>query len=299
MGKRSTLLFLVLGLSGMQIVRGQVSQTSLGNHGSFYLSVGNANATFKKSTIHINQNGGTSYDMTNVAADQKVMGEPSIADYSYRLGYFFNTEQTLAIEIAYDAMKYHVVDGQAISISGQMDNAPVKTTMTFSESKGNYYYMGGSNLVLVNFLGRYGVYKNHMNTLRLDALGRLGVGPTMPKVNNSLNGKTATTPSFQVNGWNAGAEAAARITIMRYVFVEAAFKYSYASYANVDVYTGTASQNLITTAYILSAGIHFPVTRHNPLFEKPQKKKNYLTIKNMNLGNEDPAMNPDPTPTTE
>lgn len=277
-------------MAGTQVTWGQVSQTSLGKHGSIYFSVGKAKASYSKSKIHIDQNGGTSYDMSDVMADEQLKGDAALTDNSYRLGYFFNTEQTLAVELNYDACKYHIVDGQSIKMSGQVDGAPFNTNVVFSEAKGNYYYLGGSNMVLVNLVGRYGIYRNHMNTIRFDALGKVGVGPTMPRVENCLNGKTASTPSFQVNGWNAGAEAAARLTLFRYVFAEAAFKYNYASYANLDVYTGTASQNLSTTMYILSAGITFPVTRHNPLFEKGQKKKTVWTIKNMNLSDDDPTM---------
>jgi hypothetical protein len=101
----------------------------------------------------------------------------------------------------------------------------------------------------------------------------------MPHTYNSIRGKVAEYPSFQIGWWNAGATGSLRLTLMRHVFLEASYKYSYASYKDIGVYNGTASQKLTSTQVIFSLGYWFSATKHNPLFTKPDNAKPPLTIK--------------------
>jgi hypothetical protein len=125
-----------------------------------------------------------------------------------------------------------------------------------------------------------------MRTLSVDALAKGGVGPAMPRVLNTFKGKVTDHPSFLYGGWNTALEAALRITVMRHVYVEAAGKYDYASYSDINVHAGTASHSLTTTLFIFSVGYTFATTKHNPLFVKAHKERRVLTIGNMNHADE-------------
>jgi hypothetical protein len=58
---------------------------------------------------------------------------------------------------------------------------------------------------------------------------------------------------------------------LRHLFLEGAYKYSYANYTDIGVYNGTATQKVITSQVVLSVGYAFSTTKRNPLFTKPEK----------------------------
>jgi hypothetical protein len=268
--------------------KAQVSIFDVDRHGSLYLSIGTHSPSYKASTIHISQGtSGNDYDLENVTADDQSNKASSILNASFRLGYFFNNNQDLAIELSYDPLSYHVTDGQKVTLAGQLNHTDITKTLTFSEANGYYYYINGSNHVLVNLVKRFGLYKNRLHTFYVDALAKAGAGPLMPSISNSIEGKKTENPGFQVSGWNADFEAALRLTIYKYVYVEGAWKYDWASYSNMNVYDGTASQKLSTTSVIFSLGFTISTTERNPRFDKVEKLRPVLTIGTMNTGNID------------
>jgi len=55
----------------------------------------------------------------------------------------------------------------------------------------------------------------------------------------------------------AGAEAGIQVTFLKYVYLEYTNKVVYAGYRNLQLYEGTAKQNLACYEMILSAGVWF------------------------------------------
>lgn len=260
----------------------QVSSYDEDKRGSVYVLVGSNTPTFGTSDIHITQ--GTTglksdYTLKGVEADNKTTSKSSGLAMNLKVGYFFDYNQNWAVELSYEPVKYHLTDGQTVQVSGVIDNATVNTTMLFASSKGYFYNIDGTNLLSVNLVRRFQLLQNKKHTLRLDALLKAGGGPAMPHVYNSFNSKTAEYPSFQFGGWNVGGEAALRVTLFRYVFVEGGYKYSHVSYTDIGVYNGTATQTLRVSQILIGGGITFPTTKRNPLFTKPDLSRPPLTIK--------------------
>lgn len=286
MGKRKRSLgalgVLAVAVAISTSARAQVSFGDDGKRGSVYLSVGNGSPSHKPSTITIvqgNPGNVSNYQLSNVDGDNSTTKAAGGLNFNARLGYFFDYSQKWAIELSYDPVKYHVSEGQIVSMTGTRDNKDIDTTFAFSSSDGYFYNVDGANLLSVNLVRRQQIFQIKSHNVRIDALGRVGIGPCMPHTYNSIAGKVSEKPSFQLGGWNAGAEGALRITLMRHVFVEASYKYSYVSYKDIAVYNGTASQKLMTSQVIVSLGYWFSTTKHNPLFEKPDMRKPPLTIK--------------------
>lgn len=270
------------------VAKAQVSIYDVDRHGSLYLGIGTHSPTYGTSTLHVTQDAlGNDYSLENLTAEEKSNKSSSILNSSFRVGYFFNNDQDLAIEVSYDPVSYHVVDGQTAPVKGQIGHNDVIKSLAFSEANGYYYYLNGSNHVLVNLVKRFGLYKNKMHTFYVDVLAKGGAGPAMPAVSNSLGGKVTEGPSFQVGGWNAGFEAALRLTIYRYFYLEGAWKYDRAWYNNIAIYDGTAKQNLTTKSFIFSLGFTISTTERNPRFDKVSKNRPVLTIGSMNMGNQD------------
>ena len=125
---------------------------------------------------------------------------------------------------------------------------------------GFYYFLNnGANFFLINIVKRIGIYHTHDNSLHLDLLGKAGIGPVVPHVQNSFFGQ-ANDPHFQFGGWNTGLEGAVRATFFRYLYLEFSNKMDYARYSGLNVYEGKAHQAFGTYEMILSIGLVIPTT---------------------------------------
>jgi hypothetical protein len=243
-------------------------------HGSVYFSWGYNTAWYTKSTVGIKQASlGNDYEMVKVNGhDNKgwnyrlLKQELTIPQYNYRLGYYFNSKQDLAIEINFDHVKYIIEDNQQVRLNGKLNNLPVDQNITFSRQNGFFYYLNnGANFLLFNLVKRKNLYSTNDRKLYVDFTGKAGIGPVIPHVENSLFGKK-NDKGFQIGGWNAGVETALRVTFMRYAYLEFAQKVDYARYSNLKVYEGRARQSFGTYELVLSLGAILPTSKNNPLF---------------------------------
>ena len=191
----------------------------------------------------------------HIGWDEGIFNVPiSIPQYNYRLGYFFNRKKGLAFEINFDHTKHIITDGQPIKLTGVLNGKQTDTTINFSEGIGFYYYLNnGANFLLFNIVKRWNWQESKSGNIKIDALGKAGIGPLIPHVQNSFFGK-GNDPGFQIGGWNMGVEAGVRATFYKHVYLEFTNKLDYARYSNLKVYQGTAKQAFGTYELILSFG---------------------------------------------
>jgi hypothetical protein len=181
----------------------------------------------------------------------------SIPQYNYRLGYVFDEDNGLGLEINFDHTKYIFAD-QDVRLIGSLNKLRVDTTIAFNQANGFYYYLNnGANFLLINLVRRWHLMGRPTGKIRLDLLGKAGLGPVIPHVQNSLFGK-ANEPHFQLGGWNTGVEGALRMTLFTYAYLEYANKLDYARYSGLQIYEGTARQAFATYEMILSLGLRIP-----------------------------------------
>jgi hypothetical protein len=242
--------------------------------GAIYFSWGYNEEWYSRSTIHVKQDAiGDDYDMVHVNAhdhkgwDRKLLNQQlSIPQYNYRLGYYFNDKKDFGVEINFDHTKYIITEDKYIHVTGKHNDQAINEDVLFAKSNGFFYYLNnGANFLLFNFIKRHPLYHTGSNNLGIDFIGKVGIGPVIPHVENSFFGHP-NDPHFQLGGWNTGLETALRITIMRYGFLEFSQKVDYARYSGLKIYEGTARQNFGTYELILSAGFIFPTHKHNPMF---------------------------------
>ncbi|MEN9685823.1 MAG: hypothetical protein RLZZ28_1609 [Bacteroidota bacterium] len=234
--------------------------------GEFYFSWGYNKEWYTNSHVKISQPSlNNQYTLNNVIShdhpgwDEGLLSIPlSIPQYNYRLGYFFNREKGLALEINFDHTKHLIQDGQDVKLTGTLNGRQVDSTIRFSEANGFYYYLNnGANFLLFNLVKRWNWNKSKSGKFKLDALAKAGIGPVIPHVQNSFFGK-ANDPGFQIGGWNMGVEAGLRATFYKSVFLEFTNKLDYARYSNLQIYQGTARQAFGTYELILSLGFTLP-----------------------------------------
>ena len=125
---------------------------------------------------------------------------------------------------------------------------------------GFYYYLNnGANFLLFNITRKWHLARSRNEKVKLDLLGKFGVGPVVPHTQNELFGEK-NDQGFQFGGWNTGVEGSLRATFFRYVYLEYSNKLDYARYHNLNVYMGAAHQAFGTYEMILSLGIVIPTT---------------------------------------
>lgn len=261
---RTTRLFLCL-LAAFPLF-GQAQEKKKERKGEFYFSWGYNKEWYTHSNVKINQPSlNNHYTLENVHShdhpgwDEGLFSIPlSIPQYNYRLGYFFNRKKGLAFEINFDHTKHIIGDGQQIRLKGTLNGRQTDSTINFSDATGFYYFLNnGANFLLFNIVKRWNWYESASGKLKIDALGKAGIGPLIPHVQNKLFGQE-NDPGFQLGGWNIGTEAGVRATFFKTVYLEFTNKLDYARYSHLKVYQGRASQAFGTYELILSLGITIP-----------------------------------------
>lgn len=245
-------------------------QKSKERKGEFYFSWGYNKEWYTRSDVKVNQPSlNNNYTLKSVHShdhpgwDEGLFSIPiSIPQYNYRLGYFFNKKRGLAFEINFDHTKHIIQDNQQIKIAGTLNGRQVDSTINFSEGNGFYYYLNnGANFLLFNIVKRWHWHESKNGRFTVDALGKAGIGPLIPHVQNSFFGQP-NDPGFQLGGWNMGAEGAVRATFFKNVFLEFSNKLDYARYSNLKTYQGTAKQAFGTYELVLSLGFTMPAGKN-------------------------------------
>jgi len=233
--------------------------------GELYVSWGYNTEWYTHSNVHVVQPElGNHYTFKNIRGhdhrgwDDALFSKAlTIPQYNYRLGYFFNKKKDLAIEINFDHTKFIFADQDA-HLTGTLAGKHVDSTIAFNEKNGFFYYLNnGANFLLFNIVKRWKLYHSYSENIKIDALGKAGIGPVIPHVENSFFGQK-NEPHFQLGGWNVGVEGAVKVTFFKTIFFELANKIDYARYANLKIYKGTARHAFGTYELIVNLGVTIP-----------------------------------------
>jgi hypothetical protein len=238
--------------------------------GEFYFSWGYNKEWYTNTNVSISQPSlGNNFTFRNTKLedhpgwdDALFTKEISIPQYNYRIGYFIDKDKDLAIEINFDHTKALFLDNQTVHMVGTYNGRAIDSSFIFSKngtgSSRNYYYLNnGANFLLFNIVKRKKFKKLSTNYFDFDGLAKVGIGPVIPHVENSLFG-VKNDQLFQFGGWNTGIEYALRSTFKKSLFLEFSGKLDYAYYYNLKVNQGTAKQGFGTLEFILNLGYTLP-----------------------------------------
>jgi hypothetical protein len=232
----------------------------------FYFSWGYNKEWYTNSNVKISQPSlGNEYNFVGIKGhdhpgwDEGLFKIPiTIPQYNYRFGLFVNKKKGIAFEINFDHTKYIFADQDA-RIKGTINNRAVDSIVHFSAANGFHYYLNnGANFLLFNIVKRWQWYATKNKNIKIDFLGKAGIGPVIPHVENAFFGQ-ANQPGFQLGGWNIGIETAIRATLFKYAFLEYSNKLDYARYSNLKVFEGRAKHAFGTYEMVASLGFSFPV----------------------------------------
>jgi hypothetical protein len=244
----------------------QQRSTKKERKGEFYFAWGYNKEWYTNSSVKVSQPAlNNNYTFKNVEShdnvgwDKDLFKQPiSIPQYSYRFGYFFNKKRGLAWEVNFEHTKHIIADGQMARVVGTLGGRQVDTSVLFSKPNGfNYYLNNGANFLLFNIVKRKNLYETVNKKFKVDFLGKAGIGPVIPHVENTLFGQS-NDDGFQFGGWNIGVDASIRATFYNRIFLEYTNKLDYASYSGLKVYQGTAKHAFGSYIMVLCLGFTIP-----------------------------------------
>ncbi len=242
-----------------------------------YFSWGYNKEWYTNSNVSVSQPAlGNSFTFTNVKGvdhpgwenEQFFTKALSIPQYNYRLGYFIDRDKGWGVEINFDHTKWLFPNNQMVHIKGMIHNQPFVGSVNFADSvagsdSSSYHYLNnGANFLLFNVVKRWHIWSNKKQTIRVDGLGKLGVGPVIPHVQVKYFDQPQNDQHFQLGGWNVGLEGDLKVTFFHYVYLEYANKVDYARYTNLKIYQGTDKQAFGTYEMILNLGVTIPVGKY-------------------------------------
>jgi hypothetical protein len=227
----------------------------------FYFSWGYNKEWYAINDIHIQQSSlGNDYRFENVKGTDKpgwntgIFNKAlTIPQYNYRLGVRLNEKWDF--ELNFDHTKYQVPD-QTLHMTGMYHGQIIDSTFERSTTNLSYQLNNGANFFLFNAVRRIRVWNPDSAKVNVRLLLKGGLGFVYPHVQNQIMGDK-NNPDFQFGGFDAGLEAGLQANFFRRVYLEYSCKSVYAAYRNLEVYEGTAKQNLACFEMILSLGVWF------------------------------------------
>ncbi|HTL83510.1 MAG TPA: hypothetical protein VL651_17460 [Bacteroidia bacterium] len=188
----------------------------------------------------------------------------TVPQFCVRVGYFFNSDQTLGAEFTYDHAKFVVDVDQHVEMVGTTNGVAFDSTAhlypEFSMGPQPFVFKlnNGANFFEFNLVKKFTLFESKHRNFRLFYLFKGGAGWNTPHVQNTIFG-VENKPHFQaIGGWNAGVEGALRMLLFNRVYLEFGQKAVYAAYYNLRLAQGTASVHFATHGNILSLGMNFP-----------------------------------------
>lgn len=249
-------------LVGKAFAQQDSSKKFVGN-GNFYFSWGYNKEWYSKSSIHIKQEDlGNDFTLHQAEAhDQigwdKAFSRPlTVPQYNYRIGYYFNQKQNLALEINFDHTKFVVTQGQNARWVGTINHQKVDFRAITNDTSFFYKLNNGANFLCFNIVRKFTNYKSKNGNIEFSTILKAGAGPVIPHVENTILGNS-NDPHFQFGGWNAALESTFRLLFFKHVYIELCQKGDYASYSNLKIYKGTSQHHFFTFELIGNLGLNF------------------------------------------
>ena len=258
------------------------SQTNNQFTSRMYFAWGYNKEWYSASTIKVSQpSQGSNYEFESVAGNDRIgwdklfQHQLTIPQYNYRFGFFLKKHPSWGFEFNYDHTKYQMTPGQDAHVVGTINNRQVDTNIVIQDKNILWKLNNGANFFLFNVMKRFYLCGTKNGVVKLFNIYKLGVGPVIPHTENTLFGHD-NNAGFQFGGFNTGLEAAYRLEITKYLYIDIAQKVDYAYYYGLHVWEGKAKQSFSTYELIGTLGIMLPYSKKKDVpaatpVEEPKK----------------------------
>lgn len=276
--KKRALHLLLLVLASCTFMNAQTSDWKFRKGGSWYVSWGYSKWWYPKTDLRFDINSTdansrtshTEYVLKDVSAHDspfinKIFAVPAtVPQFCIRLGYFFNSDQSLGIELSYDHAKFVVNEDQYVRMVGNTNGIGFDSLahLYSDETTGSQPFIfklnNGANFFTFNLVKKFSLYQSKRGNFKFSYLLKGGIGWNTPHVENTIFGQKNNPYFLPIGGWNMGVEGAVRLLFFDRVYFEFGQKAVYASYYNLRLAQGTAKVRFTTYGTIFSLGLNFP-----------------------------------------
>jgi hypothetical protein len=240
--------------------------------GEWYFSYGLSRETWSPSNIRISQPSlGSNFTIYDVRGnDNPSYQDPFAAQYNIRIGRFIDDAHTLAVEFNFDHTRYEVTPGQDARVAGTIAGKPIDAQYQLANPFFSYRLANGANHAMVNLVKRVPLWRQPHESFSIAAIGKVGLGVMLPHSDNVIMGQQNDMGTkelgsllgfhrgwWQIDGFTTGVEAGFRIGLTKRLFFEITDKVTYVHLGDINVYQGTARQNIWMNEVIFSLGVTF------------------------------------------
>jgi hypothetical protein len=185
--------------------------------------------------------------------------QPTIPQYVYRFGYYFNDKHNLGIEINFDHAKYVVIDNQTLHVKGSIHGQYIDKDTLVDRDFLHFEHTNGANFLMVNLMKRQRLLVSKKENHQLFAIIKPGMGILIPKTEVILFGQEQDN-RFHIAGWCGGAEAGLRYEAFKHIYLEYTAKEVFAHYTDVLIIgAGKAQHYFWAFENILVLGVQIPL----------------------------------------
>jgi len=258
-------IFLIIASICLSVIRSSaqlIPITLPKNNGSLYILGGLNRNWFTNTDIRYS---GSSYDFTL----EKIKGEDSWQPYqfkdwsahtpqfSFRMGYWFNSPSFIGIELGYDYVNYSAIKNQKVHETGIINGEIIDQDTVMGTPELSYGHANGSGLITLNFVKGFQLAASRDGDHVLSALLKAGGGAALPKTEIALSG-IHTVNDFYLSGYVIDLEAAVHYVLIRHIVVEVSARGNYVDYTNALTVGGDrASHTLLSLQCLATIGYQF------------------------------------------
>jgi hypothetical protein len=277
-----THLFSLMLLFAFQTSFAQDQPVKTKKKGIIYLSWGYNRETYSKSDIRFQNNGSDNYDFVyqNATAHEKpgfnhglknfLKTDLTIPQYNFRLGYLFNDDHHLGIELSWDHLKYIVDDNVTRHLKGQIRGNSIDKDTFITYDFIHLQHTNGNNYAMLNITKQHQLYKNRY--IDVQAIGKAGAGPLVSYSISKVLG-SFDDDGFKIQGFVLGLNLGARMNLFKYLFIQPTFQYAFADYTNTRVAADRSGKvTHMFSSYMVSVEGGFNIPLESVASLRSQKK---------------------------
>jgi hypothetical protein len=233
--------------------------TSSGGIGKLWMQFGYNRAYFFPGDITF-QGQGYNFTVSKAQAndDWEFAGadhwDTQMPQFTYRLGYFFNSEEMWGLEAGYTWVNYVLPVNAKVKVKGNIHDTLVDGDAYLTEDFLRYAHTNGSGYAELKLVKGFLIYGNRNYNHMFFALGKFGGGVAITRTAASVLGKKEQN-DFNLSGFTGTLESMVKYTYKSHWNIETGLKGDFVDYTNVlTAEKGNATHYVISLHWILAVG---------------------------------------------
>jgi len=180
--------------------------------------------------------------------------DKEIPQFTYRIGYFFNSEEMLGLEASYNWVNYDLPLNAKVKVKGTIHDSLVNGEVYPIGDFLRYRHTNGSGYAELKVVKGFLIYGNHDYSQMFFALAKAGGGLAITRTGVTLFGEKQQN-DFNLSGFTGTLEGTIKYTYNSHWNIETGLKGDFVDYTNVlTVDTGRATHYVISLHWIISIG---------------------------------------------